>query len=224
MYVNISKFVFFHEHVMILLTKMNIIKKNTYGAIEALTMIIVVQSFHPTITSFDRESAGKAFSGEQLVPIWKSKFVKYCFFTIHWFKKKVWYLWYGTLTSFAIRITILQEEWRITEQLATIDAIETFRVEVLSDSFQAILQKTLYYLCRSKKNTNTLRARLTVLILALHLEHGGAKYCSKQYSQYSWPCSSTKPMSWRGRLQEGVAQTKCCGHQILPKAVMNGPL
>lgn len=57
------------------------------------------------------------------------------------------------LTSFAIRITILQEERRITEQLATIDAIETFRMEVLSDSLQAILQNTSYYFCRSKETS-----------------------------------------------------------------------
>lgn len=39
------------------------------------------------------------------------------------------------------------------------------------------------------------------LILAPHLSHGGARYFSKQYSQYKSPFSSTKPISASGRLQ-----------------------
>jgi hypothetical protein len=66
--------------------------------------------------------------------------------------------------------------------------------------------------------------QLTPLILVLHLSHVGAKYFSKQYSQYSSPFSSTKPMSASGRRHWALTHTKWSGHQFLPSAVMNGPL
>lgn len=66
--------------------------------------------------------------------------------------------------------------------------------------------------------------RLFTLILAPHLSHGGARYFSKQYSQYKSPFSSTKPISASGRLQLWLTQTKWSGHQMRPRAVMNGPL
>lgn len=61
-------------------------------------------------------------------------------------------------------------------------------------------------------------------IFPLHLLHGGAKNCSKQYSQYKSPFSSTKPMSTSSRLHWGLTQRKWAGHQVFPKAVINGPL
>jgi hypothetical protein len=44
-------------------------KSETYSTIEALAVIIVAQSFYPPITSLNRETTSKAFSGEQLIPI-----------------------------------------------------------------------------------------------------------------------------------------------------------
>ncbi len=38
------------------------------------------------------------------------------------------------------------------------------------------------------------------------------------------PCSSTNPLSWSDFPQEGWEQVKCPGHQVRPRAVMNGPL
>lgn len=46
------------------------------------------------------------------------------------------------------------------------------------------------------------------LIFPLHLPHGGAKNCSKQYSQYKSPFSSTNPISASSRLQLPLTQTK----------------
>lgn len=65
---------------------------------------------------------------------------------------------------------------------------------------------------------------ITPLIFLEHLWQTGARYCSKQYSQYSPLSSSTKPMSCNGRLHFSFVHTKCSGHQILPRAVINGPL
>lgn len=38
------------------------------------------------------------------------------------------------------------------------------------------------------------------------------------------PCSSTNPTSWSDLPQVACAQVKWLGHQVLPKAVMKGPL
>lgn len=58
---------------------------------------------------------------------------------------------------------------------------------------------------QNKPNVKTIFESITIdqitLILAPHLSHGGARYFSKQYSQYKSPFSSTKPMSASGRLQ-----------------------
>jgi hypothetical protein len=34
-------------------------------------MIIIAESLYPAISSFNRETTSKAFSREQLIPIWK---------------------------------------------------------------------------------------------------------------------------------------------------------
>jgi hypothetical protein len=41
----------------------------TYSTVEALAMVIVVESFYPAISGLNRETTSKALSCEQLVPI-----------------------------------------------------------------------------------------------------------------------------------------------------------
>lgn len=41
-------------------------------------------------------------------------------------------------TGFAVRLAVLQEEWRVSEQFSAVGASEAFRVEVLSDGLQAV--------------------------------------------------------------------------------------
>jgi hypothetical protein len=81
----------------------------THRAVEALAVVVVVQRFYPAITCFDRKAASKALGCEQFVPI-----------------------------SFAVRVAVFEEEWRIAKQFSTVDAIEAFRMEVLSDGLEAI--------------------------------------------------------------------------------------
>ncbi|KAI9576703.1 hypothetical protein GQX74_010685 [Glossina fuscipes] len=59
---------------------------------------------------------------------------------------------------------------------------------------------------------------MQTLILFPHLLQVGAKYFSKQYSQYKSPFSSTKPISCKARRQFALTQMKCSGHHIRPKA------
>lgn len=80
-----------------------------HRAVEALAMVVIVQGFHPTISSFDWESASETFRGEEFVPI-----------------------------SIAVGVAILQEERIVAEQFSTVNAVEAFRMEVLSDGLQAI--------------------------------------------------------------------------------------
>lgn len=45
----------------------------TYSAVEALTVVIVVESLDPAVTRLDGEATREALSREQLVPICNSK-------------------------------------------------------------------------------------------------------------------------------------------------------
>lgn len=178
----------------------------TYGAVEALAVIIMWECFHPAIASFDWESACKTFRCEQFIPI-----------------------------SFTVWTAIFQEELAVAKQFATICAVETFRMVVFANCIQTIslFWKTIkeinirsfhLFLQYARKESQIICCFRFTLILPEHLSHGGAKNCSKQYSQYNSPFSSTKPISWSGRRQLPFTQTKCSGHQMRPNAVMNGPL
>ena len=41
----------------------------TYGAVKALTVVVVVEGLHPPVTCLDGEPAGDALGREQLIPI-----------------------------------------------------------------------------------------------------------------------------------------------------------
>lgn len=79
------------------------------GAVEALTVVVVVQGLHPLVAGFDGESAGEALGREQFVPV-----------------------------GFAVRVTFLQEERAVAEQLATVGTLEALRMELLADGVQAV--------------------------------------------------------------------------------------
>lgn len=79
------------------------------GAIEALTVVVVVQGLHPLVAGFDGESAGETLGGEQLVPV-----------------------------GFAVGIAFLQEERAVSEQLSAVGTLEAIRMELLADGIQAI--------------------------------------------------------------------------------------
>lgn len=85
------------------------IPENTYSAVEALTVVVVVQGLHPLVTGFDGESAGEALGREQLVPV-----------------------------SFAVGIALLQEERAVAEQFAAVGTLEALRMELLADGVQAV--------------------------------------------------------------------------------------
>lgn len=79
------------------------------GAVEALTVVVVVQGLHPLVAGFDGESAGEALGREQFVPV-----------------------------GFAVGIALLQEERAVAEQLAAVRALEALRMELLADGVQAV--------------------------------------------------------------------------------------
>lgn len=83
--------------------------RDTYGAVEALTVVVVVQGLHPLVAGFDGESAGEALGREQFVPV-----------------------------GFAVRVAFLQEERAVAEQLATVGTLEALRMELLADGVQAV--------------------------------------------------------------------------------------
>jgi hypothetical protein len=68
-------------------------------------VIIVVQSFHPSIACLDREAACEALCCEQLIPI-----------------------------GLAVRVAFLQEERIVAEQFCTVCALEALRMEFLANS------------------------------------------------------------------------------------------
>lgn len=75
-------------------------------------MIVVIEGFNPSVSSFNREPASKALGGEQLVPI-----------------------------SFAISLAFLQEEWAISKQFTAVSALEALWMEFFADGVQAISLK-----------------------------------------------------------------------------------
>lgn len=83
--------------------------RDTYGAVEALTVVVVVQGLHPLVAGFDGESAGEALGREQFVPV-----------------------------GFAVRVAFLQEERAVAEQLAAVGTLEALRMELLADGVQAV--------------------------------------------------------------------------------------
>lgn len=83
--------------------------RNTYRAVEALTVIVVRQRLHPAVARLHREAARKALGGEQLVPV-----------------------------RLAVRLALLEEERTVAEQLAAVRAREALRMEVLADGVQTV--------------------------------------------------------------------------------------
>jgi len=79
------------------------------SAVEALTVVVVIQGLHPFVTSFNGESAGETLGGEQFIPV-----------------------------VLAVGITFLQEERAVAEQLTAVGALETFGMELLTDGVQTI--------------------------------------------------------------------------------------
>ena len=47
--------------------------QETYRAVEALGVVVVIESLDPPVSGFDRESARHALRCEQLVPIWAER-------------------------------------------------------------------------------------------------------------------------------------------------------
>lgn len=81
----------------------------SYSAVEALTVIVVVQCLHPTIAGLNGEATSIALGGEELIPI-----------------------------GLAVGIAILQEEGRVAKDLAALAAREALRMEVLANGVQAV--------------------------------------------------------------------------------------
>lgn len=82
---------------------------HSYRAVEALAVIVVGQSLHPSVTGFYRESTSETFGCEQLVPI-----------------------------GLTIGLAVLQEEWTVAEQFAAMGTSEALRMEVFANGIQAI--------------------------------------------------------------------------------------
>lgn len=107
------------------------------GAVEALTVVVIVQRFHPFVTGLDGESAGEALGREQLIPV-----------------------------GLAVGITLLQEERAVAELLAAVGALETLRVELLADGVEAIALHTSVTLA-ADRGQELLEAVLAVQITLL---------------------------------------------------------
>jgi hypothetical protein len=78
-------------------------------AVEALRVVIVVESFDPPVSGFDWESTRDALRCEQLVPIF-----------------------------FTVGQSVLQIEWAVGEDFVAIGARKALRMEVRSHRLQAV--------------------------------------------------------------------------------------
>jgi len=82
----------------------------TKRAVEALGVVVVVESLHPPISGLYGEPAVYALGGEQLVPV-----------------------------IFTVRQAILQVEGRVSEDFPAVSTSKTFRVESLTHRLQTVL-------------------------------------------------------------------------------------
>lgn len=78
-------------------------------AVETLAVVVIGQSFDPSVSSLDGEAARKTFSSKKLVPI-----------------------------VLAVGESIFQEERTVAEQLSAVRTAETFGMEVLSNRIQTV--------------------------------------------------------------------------------------
>lgn len=107
-------------------------------------MVIIVQGLYPTISSLDGESARETLCREQLVPICANGERKQKTSGISARDRRGLRLKGSNgieRTSFAVGQSLLEEEWAVAEQFAAVRALEAFRVEVLSNRVQAVLQQ-----------------------------------------------------------------------------------
>lgn len=81
----------------------------TYSAIEALTVIIVIQRFDPSVTCFNWESASETFGCKKFIPI-----------------------------RFTVCIAIFQEERGVSKEFTAVTTCEAFWMELLTDGIQTI--------------------------------------------------------------------------------------
>jgi len=80
------------------------------SAVKTLRVVVVVQSFHPSVSSFYWESTGYTLGGKQLVPVF-----------------------------FTIGKSVLKVEWGVCKYFATVGTHEALRAEVGAHGFQAVL-------------------------------------------------------------------------------------
>jgi len=81
----------------------------TKRAVETLRVVVVIESLHPAITSLDWEATRDALGGEELIPV-----------------------------LFTIWETILQVEWRVCKDLATVSTAEALWMEVCAHRLQTV--------------------------------------------------------------------------------------
>jgi len=80
------------------------------SAVKTLGVVVVVQSFHPAVSGFNRESTRYTLRGEQFIPVF-----------------------------FTIGKSVLKVEWGVGKYFATVGTHETLRAEVGAHGFQAVL-------------------------------------------------------------------------------------
>jgi len=88
------------------------------GAVKALTMIIVIQSFDPAVTSLDWKATRDTLCCEQFIPIF-----------------------------FAVGQAVFQVEWRVGEDFSTISANKTLGMKCFAHGLQTILHQQHSKIC-----------------------------------------------------------------------------
>lgn len=80
------------------------------SAVKTLRVVVIVQSFHPSVSGFNWESTRDTLRGEQLIPVF-----------------------------FTIGKSVLKVEWGVGKYFATVGTHEALWAEVGAHGFQAVL-------------------------------------------------------------------------------------
>lgn len=152
-------------------------KYRTYRTIEAFSMISSTHGFEIFITGFDRKFTSGTLRLKHSSIIYRNK------------RDTKEDYWQGEITFRTVRLTFFDMKWIWTERFLTCRTEKTLRMPSFFHGMNAFLGEW-----NEKMMMNRI-VKVTFKIFWVHLAQNGARYCSKSFSQYNLPFSSTKPHS-----------------------------
>lgn len=133
-----------------------------FRALEALAVVVVVEGLYPAVTSLNGEATAHTLGGEQVIPV-----------------------------ALAVGQAILQVEGTRAEDLSTVSTAETFRMELLANSIQAVSFDPLVTLSADRGEVLLIAVftvQCALLFHEAHVNEGLAARASGAHEVVRAPC------------------------------------